>query len=55
MPYRQHLSSSTDLITPYEEIRAGFVALATAKRTNPKKRSEFDKRGPSCLPMPLAV
>ena len=28
MPYRQHLSSSTDLITPYEEIRAGFVALA---------------------------
>ena len=28
MSYLQHLSSSADLITPPEEIRAGFVALA---------------------------
>lgn len=28
MPYHQHLSGSVDLVTPYEEIRAGFVALA---------------------------
>ena len=28
MPYLRHLSSSTDLITEPEEIRAGFVALA---------------------------
>ena len=28
MPYIQHLSSSTDLITPPEEIRSGFVDLA---------------------------
>ena len=28
MPYRQHLSSNYDLITPAEEVRAGFVALA---------------------------
>jgi type II restriction enzyme len=26
--YIQHLTGSTDLITPLEEIRAGFVALA---------------------------
>ena len=30
-PYRQHLTSSDDLITPYEAIRAGFVALALEK------------------------
>ncbi len=28
MSYIQHLTGSTDLITPPEEIRAGFVALA---------------------------
>ena len=28
MPYRRHLSTSADLITAPEEIRAGFVALA---------------------------
>ena len=28
MSYIQHLTGSTDLITPLEEIRAGFVALA---------------------------
>ena len=28
MPYRRHLSTSADLITTPEEIRAGFVALA---------------------------
>lgn len=27
MQYLKHISSSTDLITPYKEIRAGFVAL----------------------------
>ncbi|OFX15426.1 MAG: restriction endonuclease [Armatimonadetes bacterium RBG_16_58_9] len=26
--FRAHLSSAADLVTPYEEIRAGFVALA---------------------------
>ena len=31
MPYHQHLSGSADLITPYKEIRAGFVALALEK------------------------
>lgn len=30
-PYRQHLKSSKDLETPYEAIRAGFVALALEK------------------------
>ena len=30
-PYRKHLSSGSDLITTYEEIRAGFVALALEK------------------------
>jgi len=28
VPYRRHLTSSDDLVTTYEEIRAGFVALA---------------------------
>ena len=28
MPYLRHLSTSVDLITAPEEIRAGFVALA---------------------------
>lgn len=28
MPYRRHLKSANDLVTTYEEIRAGFVALA---------------------------
>jgi len=27
-PYRQHLTNWSDLITPYEQVRAGFVALA---------------------------
>lgn len=27
-PYRLHLKSSDDLVTPYEAVRAGFVALA---------------------------
>jgi len=30
-PHRKHLSGSSDLVTPYEEIRAGFVALALEK------------------------
>lgn len=30
-PYYQHLTSSDDLVTPYEAIRAGFVALALEK------------------------
>ncbi|PYS88219.1 MAG: restriction endonuclease [Acidobacteria bacterium] len=30
-PYRLHLSSSDDLVTPYEAVRAGFVALALEK------------------------
>lgn len=30
-PYRQHLTSSDDLLTTYEAIRAGFVALALEK------------------------
>jgi len=30
-PYRQHLTSSDDLVTTYEAIRAGFVALALEK------------------------
>ena len=29
--YRKHLSGSTDLVTTYEETRAGFVALALEK------------------------
>jgi hypothetical protein len=31
MSYRDHLSSSDCLVTPYEEIRAGFIALALEK------------------------
>jgi hypothetical protein len=30
-PYRSHLNSSDDLVTPYEATRAGFVALALEK------------------------
>lgn len=30
-PYRRHLDSSDDLVTPYEAIRAGFVSLALEK------------------------
>lgn len=30
-PYKSHLSSSDDLVTPYEATRAGFVALALEK------------------------
>lgn len=30
-PYRQHLKSAEDLVTSYEAIRAGFVALALEK------------------------
>src|SRR5580658_10542209 len=29
--YREHLKSSKDLVTPYEAVRAGFVALALEK------------------------
>src|ERR1039457_4424030 len=29
--YREHLQSSESLITPYEAVRAGFVALALEK------------------------
>ncbi len=31
MPYHRHLNSAADLITPYEAIRAGFVAQALEK------------------------
>ena len=31
MPYTKHLSSYKSLITPYEEIRAGFISLALEK------------------------
>jgi len=30
-PYRSHLKSSKNLVTTYEAIRAGFVALALEK------------------------
>ncbi len=30
-PYRQHLNGSADLITTYEAVRAGFIALALEK------------------------
>ena len=30
-PYRDHLTSSDDLVTTYEAIRTGFVALALEK------------------------
>lgn len=30
-PYRQHLSSAADLVTTYQAVRAGFVALALEK------------------------
>ena len=31
MPFKNHLESYEDLITPYEETRAGFIALALEK------------------------
>ncbi len=31
MPYNDHLESYESLVTPYEEIRAGFIALALEK------------------------
>ena len=31
MPFNNHLKSYEDLITPYEETRAGFIALALEK------------------------
>lgn len=30
-PYRRHLNSAEDLVTPYEAVRAGFVTMAMAK------------------------
>ena len=30
-PYRQHLKTSEDLVTPYAAVRTGFVALALEK------------------------
>ncbi len=30
-PFRNHLNSSNDLVTAYEAIRAGFVALTLEK------------------------
>lgn len=38
MSYTDHLSSSDCLVTPYEEIRAGFIALALEKN---RKASPF--------------
>jgi len=38
MSYRDHLSSSNSLVTPYEETRAGFIALALEKN---RKASPF--------------
>ena len=31
MPFKSHLKSHEDLITPYEETRAGFITLALEK------------------------
>ena len=31
MSFNNHLTSYEDLITPYEETRAGFIALALEK------------------------
>lgn len=31
LPYRRHLSRAKDLVTSYQEIRAGFIALALEK------------------------
>ena len=33
--YRKHLPGSSDLVTTYEEVRAGFVALALEKTVEP--------------------
>jgi type II restriction enzyme len=30
-PFRSHLQSAASLVTPYEQVRAGFVALALEK------------------------
>jgi len=38
MNYKDHLKSSDSLVTPYEEIRAGFIALALEKN---RKASPF--------------
>jgi len=38
MSYKEHLKSSGSLVTPYEEIRAGFIALALEKN---RKASPF--------------
>jgi hypothetical protein len=38
MSYREHLASSHSLVTPHEEIRAGFIALALEKN---RKASPF--------------
>jgi len=38
MPFNNHLNSYEDLVTPYEEIRAGFIALALEKN---KKATPF--------------
>jgi hypothetical protein len=57
-PYRQHLSSYEDLITPYEEIRAGFVALALEKnrRATPTvEQARTLKAAASNAPNPAAL
>lgn len=38
MPFNNHIKSYQDLVTPYEEVRAGFIALALEKN---KKATPF--------------
>jgi len=43
MSYRDHLTSSDSLVTPYEETRAGFIALAHGSVTIFSKRDSKQK------------
>lgn len=57
-PYRLHLTSSDDLVTPYEAVRAGFVALALEKnrRATPfVEQARALKVAASSAPNPIAL
>ncbi|MCL5256347.1 MAG: type II restriction endonuclease [Chloroflexi bacterium] len=57
-PYQNHLSSITDLVTPYEATRAGFVALALEKnrRATPTvEEARALKAAASLAPAPASL
>lgn len=58
-PYRQHVNSSENLVTTYEAIRSGFVALAlefvgyNAVITSPPYCNRYDYAGTYAIELAL--